>query len=167
MPIELVKALLILSSYCWACENCGECCLREFCGRTVQEWNWASVKEEDWLDATRRDRRWRPYFPSPKHMAKFIVESGSPMPRKNFPETKTRRLAHDQWATFFPLTAPYGIFFWWKWNLDRDQNFPESRPHQKSPQRAIWPTERLKVKKGFFLFDFCDGNFITICYAAG
>lgn len=38
MAIELVKALLIIVRYCTACENCNECPMAEFCGKTPQDW---------------------------------------------------------------------------------------------------------------------------------
>lgn len=36
MSIELVKALLTIARYCASTSNCGECPLREFCGKTFQ-----------------------------------------------------------------------------------------------------------------------------------
>ena len=34
MSIELVKALLIIVRACASCENCKECPLKEFCGKS-------------------------------------------------------------------------------------------------------------------------------------
>lgn len=38
MAIELVKALLLIVRYCTSCENCKECPMAEFCGKTPQDW---------------------------------------------------------------------------------------------------------------------------------
>jgi len=36
MSIELVKALLTIVRHCASCENCEECPLKEFCGKSFQ-----------------------------------------------------------------------------------------------------------------------------------
>lgn len=36
MSIELVKALLTIVRYCASCDNCKQCPLREFCGKSFQ-----------------------------------------------------------------------------------------------------------------------------------
>lgn len=38
MAIELVKALLTIVKYCTACENCAECQLKDYCGKTFQSY---------------------------------------------------------------------------------------------------------------------------------
>lgn len=37
MSVELVKALLTIARYCAHCDNCAECPLKEFCGKTFQD----------------------------------------------------------------------------------------------------------------------------------
>lgn len=36
MSVELVKALLTIVRYCASTDNCGECPLKEFCGKSFQ-----------------------------------------------------------------------------------------------------------------------------------
>lgn len=38
MAIELVKALLTIVKYCAACENCAECQLKDYRGKTFQSY---------------------------------------------------------------------------------------------------------------------------------
>jgi hypothetical protein len=33
MTIELLKALFTILKHCMECNNCGECSMREFCGK--------------------------------------------------------------------------------------------------------------------------------------
>ena len=36
--LSLVKALLTIVKYCAACENCAECQLKDYCGKTFQSY---------------------------------------------------------------------------------------------------------------------------------
>lgn len=36
MPVDLVQALLTIVRFCAMCENCNECPLKEFCGKSFQ-----------------------------------------------------------------------------------------------------------------------------------
>jgi hypothetical protein len=39
MALDLVKALLTILRYCISCENCAECKMKDFCGKTPQSWD--------------------------------------------------------------------------------------------------------------------------------
>lgn len=38
MDLELVKALTIILKWCFACENCKCCPLKNYCGKMPLEW---------------------------------------------------------------------------------------------------------------------------------
>ena len=38
MPIEIVKALLLLARYCQQQIDCKKCPLHDFCGKVLTEW---------------------------------------------------------------------------------------------------------------------------------